>query len=281
MDYALDIGQANLEGKMPRFQGGVTAQHISQLLGDQALAVKFQNLNICGLLHPRVTAHGERTAVVLHGDDGDILHDAAGIVHNHNVVGVHPESTVAFLDPLPVAEQQPVVGVELGKLTLPELHAQGDPFPHGREEIRSNKGQLVLPAHAGRALKGDKVVGFLSKIHKDALRPEEPFGSILELLDPAHRATVKDAGEVQVDHCLLEFVRHKLQPRRPVAVQGQQKLPVHPAVALGRLPDGVGVGGGFHIEIEAEAGFCFCCAGQQGPRRNLINVITLQTHDCL
>ena len=221
MDHALDIGQANLEGKMPRFQGCVTAQHVSQLLGDQALAVKFQNLNICGLLHPGVTAHGMLGAVILHGDDGDVLHDAAGIVHNHNVVGVHPESTVAFLDPLPVAEQQPVVGVELGKLTLPELHAQGDPLPHGREEIRPEEGQLVFTAHAGRALKGHKAVGFLSKIHQDALRPEEPFCPVLELLNPAHRATVKDAGEVQVDHCLLEFVRHKLQPRLAVSVQGQ------------------------------------------------------------
>ena len=280
VDHALDIGQANLEGEMPRFQGGVTAQHVSQLLGDQALAVKFQNLNVCGLLHPGVAAHGMLGAVILHGDDGDVLHDAAGIVHDHNVVGVHPESTVAFLDPLPVAEQQPVVGVELGKLTLPELHAQGDPLPHWREEIRPEKGQLVLAAHAGRALKGHKAVGFFSEIHQDALRPEEPFSPVLEFLDPTHRATVKDAGEVQIDHCLLELVRHKLQPRRPVSVQGQQKLPIHPAVALGRLPDGVGVGGGFHIEIEAEAGFRFCCAGQQGPRRNLINVITLQTHDC-
>lgn len=31
MDHALDIGQANLEGEMPRFQGGVTAQRISEL----------------------------------------------------------------------------------------------------------------------------------------------------------------------------------------------------------------------------------------------------------
>ena len=31
VDHALDIGQANLEGEMPRFQGGVTAQRISEL----------------------------------------------------------------------------------------------------------------------------------------------------------------------------------------------------------------------------------------------------------
>ena len=124
-------------------------------------------------------AHGIRRFAVLNGHGGNIPHDTSRIIHYNDVVGVHVEAVICFTNLHSVAEQQTIVSVELGKLALANFHPQRHPFPHDVVEIRPNEGKLVLPAHAGRALKGHEAEGFFSEIDLDTLRAKHPLGSPL------------------------------------------------------------------------------------------------------
>ena len=122
---------------------------------DQPLAVKAGDLHICFFLHPVIVPRGVLGAIILHGDDGDEMLRAGGVVHYDDPVGtvnVHAVNACA------AGQHQTVVGVQLGELALVDVHAQHDAPAHRVIEACPDEGQPRLTAHATGALKGNIAV---------------------------------------------------------------------------------------------------------------------------
>ena len=274
--YTLDIRHTDLEGMVVVVFTAVRIKLIAQLCGDQALAVKLQHLDIRQLLHAGIAAHRFLRSVVLDRDDGDVLHDAPGIVHHDDVIGVHMERVLVDLSA--AGEHQAVVGIELGKLAVSDLHPQRHPFPKRVIQIRTDEGEPVVPAHAGRALKSAKGHRAAPEDKLDPLRAKQPLRQFLQFLRLACRLAVKDAGKVQIDEEAQQLVL--LRKRRFAGhVRQRQKLMEHGAVVLHGLPDRRLIRLVIDVEIEVIAVLRLPRTVQDRARGDLINAVLLHFHE--
>ena len=272
---ALDVGHADLKRMVVVFVVSIGVETLPQLRRYQAFPVKLQHLHIHGLLHTGIGADRFYAAVILHSDHRDVLHDAPGIVHHDDVIGIHVEGVP--VDLLSACEHQTVVGVELRELALSDLHAQAHALPHGIIEIGADKGELIIPAHAGRTLEGHETDGSSVKDELDPLRAKEKLSHLLQLLHPPDRPPVEDPGEVEINQEALQLFLIR-EPRLAGNICQRQKLTEHGAVILHCLCDRALIGLVVGVEIKAPAVLRLLREIQDRPRGDLKDAVLLQFH---
>ena len=276
MHNALDVGQANLEGVVVVLLIAIGIQTACQFRRDQTFAVKLQHIHIHGLFNARVFADRFFAAVILDGDDGNFFHDTARIIYDDDVIRVHAKKPL--IDCPAAGKHQAVVGVELGELTLPDLHAQGHALPHGVVKIGADEGELVFPAHAGRSLERHEAGRPSVKGKLDPLRPKEQFRLFLQFLHQSGRRAVEDAGEVQHHKVRQQLVPVGHQDVFLVYSGQGEKLMEQGAIVLRNLLHQGLIRLICRIKIEAPAVLGLPGEVQNRPRGDVEDVILLQFH---
>ena len=175
----------------------------------------------------------------------------------------------------PACEHQTVVGVELGKLAFTDFHTQRHSLPQRFAEVGPDKGEHILPAHAGGALKGYEAEGAVGKGQLDTFWPKKPFCQLLQFLHAANSAAVKDTGEVQIDKHLLKRVRDLAQRRLATDFHQGQKLTEQGTVVLLCSCDHTLVCLIICAENKAVAILCFLRAVHDRPRGDLEDAVFL------
>ena len=191
------------------------------------------------------------------------------------MIGIHAEGVP--VDLLPAGEHEPIVGVQLGKLAASDLHAQGHALPHGIIEIGADKGELIIPAHAGRTLEGHEPDGPPVEDKLDPLRAKQQLGHLLQFFHPPDRPPVEDPGEVEIDQKALQLFLIR-EPGLAGNICQRQKLTEHGAIILHCLCDRALIGLVIGVEIKAPAVLRLLREIQDRPRGDLKDAVLRQLH---
>ena len=228
MEHPLDVGHPNLEGGVGVAAAASLVHHLGVLLGDETYAVKAGDVQIFQCICP---VEGSWLSAFPQGDDRGSLHSLGWIVYDDDPVifvnadAVHPGSA---------GEHETVVGVEFTELAASQFHIQHDPLAYGFIQIRPDKGETGLAAHAGGALKSHIAVWTAAEVQGDPLGAEHISGlSPAGLLCLSSSTPVKDPGEVHVEQHIGEsryLLLATLPPALPVELVHQ--LVEHGAAVL-------------------------------------------------
>ena len=228
MEHPLDVGHPNLEGGVGVAAAAGLVHHIGVLLGDEAYAVKAGDVQIFQCICP---VEGSRLSAFPQSDDRGSLHSLGWIVYDDDPVifvnadAVYPGST---------GEHETIVGIEFAELATSQFHIQHDPLAYGFIQIRPDKGETGLTAHAGGAFKSHIAVWAAAEVQSDPLGTEHVSGLLpAGLLRPSGSTPVKDPGKVHIEQHIgkrCDFLIATLPPALPVELVHQ--LMEHGAAVL-------------------------------------------------
>ena len=196
VNHTLDIRHTDLERRMDMLFTVKVIDEVRVFGGDKSLAVELQNVKIAVFLYAVVPPHRSVAAVVLNRDVICSVNGRRRIVYDDDLFFVPYRHIV---DPETVRHDQSVVGVELGKLTFADLHAERDALFDRLVEILSDKGETGVSAHIRRTFKSDVSVTAVAKIEIDPLGTEHGF-CFFDTLDVflLSASAVEDIGEVDI-----------------------------------------------------------------------------------
>ena len=142
--HALDIRHTYLKRRVSVRSAVKIIYEVSIFRRYQAFTVEFRYVEVSDLFNALIPPHRSVAPVVFYGNVMSVTDGRYGIVYDYDFLFV-PYPFILYTEA--VRHDKSVVGVELGKLTFTDLHAERDTLFYRLIEILADERKPALSAH--------------------------------------------------------------------------------------------------------------------------------------